>query len=399
MKRFLFALLAVLMILPAMAEGPKRLINIDPESIRPVQKDALTGVNIDPIAKDRSQRPCARIKLHINRMSREDIDQLIVYPVGGNIDLTKKVTSYEGNGLILEMTAKPQTRFFIRHEKYGDSNEVILNLEGDKEYYLEGHLDLLLSIAVATNVVGAEVYLDKAYKGVTDDNGLLTIEEVTLGKHLVMLKHGSTIDEQEVEVSSSKISFRLTVNNTSAVATGAVLSAPEVKTYKVGDYYNDGKKEGVVFWVTDGGKHGKIVSLTQSTELLNWASDVNEQKRQIGTNDENDGSKNMTIVKQISDWKTKYPAFKWCVDMGEGWYLPAVEELKLFTMNKDVIGVVNKTLMQHSGAPIKKYYWSSTEHSRMFGEKFSAWGINVGAKMIGGCGKFMYAQVRAVAVF
>ena len=50
MKRFLFALLAVIMILPAMAEGPKRLINIDPASFQPVQKGALSGVNIDPIA-------------------------------------------------------------------------------------------------------------------------------------------------------------------------------------------------------------------------------------------------------------------------------------------------------------------------------------------------------------
>ena len=132
MKRFLLSLLCAIVSFSAMAEGPKRLINIDPATFRPVQKDALTGVNIDAIGKDRSQRPCARIKLYINRMSREDIDQLVVYPIGGNIELTRKMTSYEGNGLIIEMTAKQPTRFFIRHEKYGDSNEVSLNLEGNK---------------------------------------------------------------------------------------------------------------------------------------------------------------------------------------------------------------------------------------------------------------------------
>ena len=68
MKKFLFAILAVMMILPVMAEEPKRLINIDLASFQPVQTSALSGVNVDPIAMDRSQRACARIKLHINRM-------------------------------------------------------------------------------------------------------------------------------------------------------------------------------------------------------------------------------------------------------------------------------------------------------------------------------------------
>ena len=405
MKRFLFAILAVMMILPAMAEGPKRLINIDPASFQPVQKGALSGVNIDPIAKDRSQRACARIKLHINRMTREDIDQIVVYPIGGNIELTKKVTSYEGNGLILEMTAKPQTRFYIHHDKYGDSNEVMLNLEGNKEYYLEGHLDLLLSIAVATNVVGADVYLDKVYKGVTDDNGLLTIEEVTSGKHLIMAVKESFAAQQDIEVNSGKISFRLTINNSPAVAanTSATtlspqLIAPEVKTYKVGDYYNDGKKEGVVFWVDETGKHGKILSLTESRSELMWSSDI-YQFRLIGTDDENDGSKNMAIVKQVSDWNTKYPAFKWCADMGEGWYLPAIEELKMFTLNEHVNNAVNRTLAQHSGTEVKEHYWSSSE-----GGYWRKWGC---ARRVTQCNdgytsnreKLLSCYVRAVAAF
>ena len=39
--------------------------------------------------------------------------------------------------------------------------------------------------------------------------------------------------------------------------------------YKVGDYYNDGIKEGIVFEVYDGGWHGKIVSVDESYEQ--WA--------------------------------------------------------------------------------------------------------------------------------
>ena len=403
MKRFLFAILAVMMILPAMAEGPKRLINIDPASFQPVQKGALSGVNIDPIAKDRSQRACARIKLHINRTTREDIEQLVVYPIGGNIELTKKVTSYEGNGLILEMTAKPQTRFYIHHDKYGDSNEVMLNLEGNKEYYLEGHLDLLLSVTVATNVVGAEVFIDREFAGLTDENGLRTIAEVAPGKHSLLVVYENFAARQDVEVDSNKISFRLTINNSPAVAaaSGEVLSAPEVKTYKVGDYYNDGKKEGVVFWVTEGGKHGKIVSLKGSRSTILWSSDEYEQKRLIGANDEDDGYKNMAIVKQIPDWETKFPAFKWCADLGEGWYLPAINEVRRLVFDGYVVDAVNRTMHEYSGVELDRYYLSSTEagQSRKWAYAWYASKYDGYAKTVRKYNKNYVQYVRAVAAF
>ena len=233
MKRLLIIALTALVsmfTMPTMAQNAKQLIDIDPSSFRPVQTGALSGVAIDKIAPDRSKRPCARIKIHVNRMSREDIDRLEVKVIGGNVELTRKQTAYEGNGLVIELTAKEQTRFYLHHEKYGDSNEVMLNLEGNKEYSLKAHLNLLMSIAVATNVIGADVYLDKNYKGVTDENGLLTIEEVSSGKHLIMIKHGMIIDEREVEVSSSRISFRLTITDPATVATSAAAPATSATT-------------------------------------------------------------------------------------------------------------------------------------------------------------------------
>ena len=220
-----------------------------------------------------------------------------------------------------------------------------------------------------------------------------------------MLKHGSTIDEQEVEVSSSKISFRLTVNNTPAVAANGSATAlspqlitPEVKTYKVGDYYNDGKKEGVVFWVTDGGKHGKILSLTEL--WCQWTSDDYEQKRLIGADARNNGSKNMAVVKQIPGWETKYPAFKKCADMGDGWYLPAVEELKTFILNEHVNNAVNRTLTEHSGTEVKQWYWSSTEYGYCR-KRGCAWGVNMRDHYnnINLFYKSNYYYVRAVSAF
>ena len=405
--------LVSLFTMPTTAQEAKRLINLDPSTFRPIQTDVLTGVGIDKIGLDRSKRPCARIKIHLNRMSREDIEKIVVRTIGGSVELTRQHTAYEGNGLIIELTAKEHTRFYLQHEKYGDSNEVTLNLEGNKEYRLDGQLNLLLSIAVATNVVGADVYLDKVYKGVTDENGLLTIESVAMGKHVVMLQHGETLDKQEINVSSDKISFRLTINPsnsaTTATATnGAMLSnqliTPEVKTYKVGDYYNENGKEGVVFWVDASGEHGKIVSLTESKNALQWASVKIEQKRLIGADDEENGANNMAKVRQIPDWQSKYPAFKWCDDLGEGWYLPAIEELKLFTLDETVRNTINQTLTTKGGTKIPDigtyyWYWSSTERNEEYGKGFCAWGVDMRRGHTRNYDKDFILCVRAVTTF
>ena len=224
MKRLILILLCAAVSLGVSAQNAKQLIDIDPSSFRPVQTGALSGVAIDKIAPDRSKRPCARIKIHVNRMSREDIDRLEVKVIGGNVELTRKHTAYEGNGLVIELTAKEQTRFYLHHEKYGDSNEVMLNLEGNKEYSLKAHLNLLMSIVIMTDLVGADVFVDKVYKGATDKNGLLTIEEMPTGEHQVMVTQGDIIARQTINVSNSQISFRLTTKT--AAASAPAISAP-----------------------------------------------------------------------------------------------------------------------------------------------------------------------------
>ena len=216
MRRFFLTFLFAFASLCTFAQSAKNVLEIDPSSFRPIQTDVLTGVSIDKIGLDRSKRPCARIKLHINRMTREEIDQIAVHPIGGNIELTKKATSYEGNGLIIEMTAKPQTRFFIRHNKYGDSNEVTVDLEGNKEYYLEAQLDMLYPITVVSNYKGADVYVDGIYKGLTNDNYMLTIEDVVPGIHNITLKYGAATTEKSVDVNSSNVSFRVEINSQSS---------------------------------------------------------------------------------------------------------------------------------------------------------------------------------------
>ena len=165
--------------------------------------------------------------------------------------------------------------------------------------------------------------------------------------------------------------------------------------YAVGDYYNDGVREGVVFEVSADGRHGKIVSMKQSAEYLKWAIDErkfglfkSEAERLIGADSKTDGVYNMAKVKAISGWRDKYPAFKWCADLGEGWYLPSIEELRTINKYRDKLNP--KLTDKLSG-----WCWSSTEDS-----EFCAWNVS----MINGytdfnLGKYGSLYVRAVSAF
>ena len=572
MKKILAILLTIFLCATATAQMTNSIV-IDGGSFRAVQTDALTGVNIDPIGLDHSRQACARVKIKFDRMTKEEIEALDVKMVS-NTDLTKqKVAQYFDNVLILEMTAKPNTRFYVVHPNFGESNEVTLNLEGNCEYEMLASLNQTYSIIVNSNVANADVYIDGVFKGKTDSSNSLTIKEVMIGGHKLKVQYGKVSSEQDIEVNDGSISFRQSVNTaanepqfvvftvepqsavvtidgkhytltegamravldggtynytvsavgyhsqngtftvagskvtknitlsadaatvTLAVADNAeiwvngervgagrwsgklnsgayifearkaghrttttskhITSAQPVqsytletptpivgsimvdgtpinadvaldgkavgqmplklsnllvgehkvtvsksgyqpysatitvaegkaasvnaaltkqtsqtsqtsssgKIYKVGDYYNDGVKEGVVFEVSADGRHGKIVSMKQSVGRLQWLSDNAEQKRLIGADSETDGVYNMTKVKARPDWQSKYPAFKWCADLGEGWYLPSKEELRTIYNHKDKL---NSNLTDK----LSGWYWSSKEYN-----EFCAWRV------------------------
>ncbi len=183
-----------------------------------------------------------------------------------------------------------------------------------------------------------------------------------------------------------------------ALVIAAIVNSRTSAPYAIGDYYNDGKKKGVVFEVTADGKHGKIVSLTESKEKLQWTSDENAQRRLIGADDKYNGANNMAKVQQIVGWREKYPAFAWCADLGEGWYLPAIDELKKFTLDDDVRIAVNRTLAT-KGKLIANggdwyWRWSSTEY-----DGFCAWFVDMYDGSTSSNSKLNYNYVRAVSAF
>lgn len=175
------------------------------------------------------------------------------------------------------------------------------------------------------------------------------------------------------------------------------------KKYRVGDYYDDGIKQGVVFEVSADGKHGKIVSL-QESKSSSWVFHRTAQQRIIGAHDKHDGAINMIKIKQISDWQELYTPFAWCASLGEDWYLPAIEELKLFCFDTYVHDAVNRTLA-NTGQPLpnkgdERYYWSSTEEESLDSEgEARAWQNNFYLMKCYHSRKYERNRARAVAKF
>ena len=181
-------------------------------------------------------------------------------------------------------------------------------------------------------------------------------------------------------------------------AVAPIVSQPVERTWKVGDYYNVDGKEGVVFWVDETGKHGKIVSLDQAEKQ--WCTADEYRKLLTGiASDEYDGMKNLQSIQKISGRRNKYPAFAWCADHGDGWYLPAIKELELLLLNEKVHDAVNNQIARKGKAKLFSkgehgYYWSSTEY-----KEWCAWGVY----MLVGCTNYDYRNitncVRAVSAF
>lgn len=174
------------------------------------------------------------------------------------------------------------------------------------------------------------------------------------------------------------------------------------KTYAVGDYYCEKGRTGVVFEVDASGCHGKIVGMAEAR--LGWCTkELYDRKERTETLDKTDGRNNMKVIEQIAGWENKYPAFAWCAAQGDGWYLPAIDELKKFMLDDVLRDAVNRKLAQYDGICLldKNYkesdswYWSSSEYNESL-----AWSFHSGiANSTGGAYKFGVYRVRAIAVF
>lgn len=148
-----------------------------------------------------------------------------------------------------------------------------------------------------------------------------------------------------------------------------------LRPYEIGEWYDCNGVQGIVCALDDDRMHGLILS---SDEIyLHWSEYDKSDLRLVGADDTADGEANMAkvaayIAANGASWED-FPAFKWCRDKGEGWYLPAINELLQIGHNfnggtrtkfdRHARNKFNNTLKEHGGKRMDRlvYYFSSTE--------------------------------------
>ncbi len=159
-----------------------------------------------------------------------------------------------------------------------------------------------------------------------------------------------------------------------------ITMAQEQKKYAIGDIYREGGVVGIVVKVTDDGEHGLLMSLDEGE--VRWSSKPNGGLFDMvtGATDVEDGRKNMekveSFIKRMDLSWDYFPAFRWCRNKGDGWYLPATNEL--IDINKAVHGGkieknnkakhrFREILVNNGGVKLglSKAYFSSTEKDYM----------------------------------
>lgn len=149
------------------------------------------------------------------------------------------------------------------------------------------------------------------------------------------------------------------------------------RRYDIGDYYDENGVRGIVCQLDDDRLHGKIISLDEI--YLAWSTFEKGDLRTVGADETDDGRINTEkvaawIAANGGSWED-FPAFKWCLDKGEGWYLPAINEVLILSSNfnggnrtkfdRQSRNRFNDNLKNHGGKRLDRlvYYFSSTERN------------------------------------
>ena len=116
-------------------------------------------------------------------------------------------------------------------------------------------------------------------------------------------------------------------------------------------YLGEEYLDGIIFYLyigSDGQQHGLVVSKTGT--IAQWQSTTST----TNANRTEDGEYNTSVM-------TNSPAKTWVTGLGEGWYLPSIDEISLLWHNRFHVNktarAIGSTLLSTTAS-----YWSSTEH-------------------------------------
>lgn len=172
--------------------------------------------------------------------------------------------------------------------------------------------------------------------------------------------------EDELRFSASKYYYTdksrkavITLYNAEYDKRRTLVVSQTASPYEVGAIVVKEDAAGIIYYIDE--NITKIMMLDEAPQLKWCTNEKNSDYVSVGTTDKEDGRVNMATIKTVDGWESKYPAFKWCADHGEGWYLPAYNELLKIHEQRETL---NKTLEDNGFATLDKgHYWSSTEQT------------------------------------
>lgn len=183
---------------------------------------------------------------------------------------------------------------------------------GAKEAKLGGAKDALAIISYESNMTDVTVAVAE------DGKAWLKAEKDDKNITLTALSDNESGAERNTTVTvTAKNTKGTTVSETIAVTQA---QKPAEGTIGIGSIVENG----VLFWISEDGKTGKVVA---GPRAEGEAAKVSESKTSVdGASSKDDGLFNTDAVKAVDPTFATHPAFKFCADMGEGWYLPALRE-------------------------------------------------------------------------
>ena len=248
-------------------------------------------------------------------------------------------------------TSTPGTYTFVATYDNITSNQVVVTAEEDKPATVE----LVANKTSIKNNGNDKVTFTVLVNG-KDKTSEATIFNVTSNENL----SGNTFSS----TNTGDYVFYATYNDIKSNEVS--VNVRTARSYAPGDLYDEDGVKGVVFHLlNEEGTSGYIVSMDETS--LQWSTEnvwVNCTSGRGEWNTED-------MLKRGAD---KYPAAKWCVEHGEGLYMPSAKELQYLwnavsnnthVFDNEYVKLYNDKLDD----PISEdYYWSSNETSEDLGE-------------------------------
>ncbi len=239
----------------------------------------------------------------------------------------------------------------------------------------------LLAIAVAS-VAGQDVILTRTAEeikakviAITDESVTYQLQGQTVNRvipltDIFMIKYAN--GEKEVFTTSKSNTANIQVSD----------KPRALRQYRLLDLYDENGVRGIVVKVYDNGYHGTIMSLEQNRlAFMKYIEAFSATA--LGLYNTDNGMENQ---KQLLDYLSQrnlltiddFPAMKWCISLGEGWYLPACNEmgniLAHISLDKDIsLETLNQTIRSYKGEKLETWdsYVTSTE-SKTEGNRINA---------------------------